>query len=83
MPVDGLDALATTVAQVTRDIGAPPRKRFIGHLTVARLKPHAHMPPTIGTLISAEFDVEEVALVESRLEPDGARYETLETWPVG
>jgi RNA 2',3'-cyclic 3'-phosphodiesterase len=41
------------------------------------------MPRALGALVSAEFDVEEVALVQSRLEPQGSRYETIETWPVG
>jgi 2'-5' RNA ligase len=41
------------------------------------------MPRALGVLISAEFDVEEIALVQSRLDPQGARYETIETWPVG
>lgn len=40
------------------------------------------MPRVLGTLVSAEFEVEEIALVESRLHPDGARYETLDTWRV-
>jgi 2'-5' RNA ligase len=41
------------------------------------------MPRTLGALVSAAFDVEEIALVQSRLDPQGARYETLTTWPVG
>lgn len=83
VPVDGLDALAETVTKLTGQIGEPPRKRFIGHLTVARVKPNVPMPRVLGDLISAEFDVDEIALVESRLNPHGARYETLRTWPVG
>ena len=61
----------------------PPRRRFRGHLTIARIKPYADLAPTIGALVEAAFEVKEVALVRSRLEPDGARYETLETWTVG
>jgi 2'-5' RNA ligase len=83
VPVAGLDAIARTVIERTREIGRPPRKRFVGHLTVARLKPHARMPHALGLLVSAEFDVAEVALVQSRLDPQGARYETLHTWAVG
>jgi 2'-5' RNA ligase len=41
------------------------------------------MPHVLGALVSAEFDVEEIALVRSRLDPHGARYETIESWPVG
>jgi 2'-5' RNA ligase len=84
VPVDGLDALASTVTKRTEHIGArPPRKRFVGHLTLARLKRHAQMPHALGALVAADFDVTEIALVQSRLDPRGARYETLDAWPVG
>ncbi|MEN9505361.1 MAG: hypothetical protein RI958_1287 [Actinomycetota bacterium] len=83
VPVEGLDVLADAVAAATRDLGQPPRRRFVGHLTVARVKPYAAMPRALGSLVDAEFDVDEIALVQSRLDPDGARYETLQTWPVG
>jgi 2'-5' RNA ligase len=83
VPVQGLDSLARTVNARTAHIGEPPRKRFIGHLTIARVKPRVPMPRTIGALVSAAFDVDEIALVRSRLDPDGARYETIQTWPTG
>ena len=83
VPVDGLDALAERVTERTSRIGEPPRKRFVGHLTLARVKSHVPMPRAIGALVSAEFEVEEIALVQSRLDPQGARYDTIETWPVG
>ena len=82
IPVAGLDALAETVKQHTIRIGQPDRKRFVGHLTVARVKPRFPMPSTLGSLVSAAFDVDEIALVQSRLHPQGARYETIETWSV-
>ena len=71
------------VTKATRQIGEPPPKRFVGHLTLARLKRHAHAPRALGALVGADFDVDEIALVQSRLHPDGARYETLRTWPAG
>jgi RNA 2',3'-cyclic 3'-phosphodiesterase len=83
VPVDGLDTLARDVTKRTSKVGDPPRKRFIGHLTLARLKSTVPMPRVLGELVSASFDVEEIALVESRLDPQGARYETIEVWPVG
>ena len=83
IPVGGLDQLAQTVKERNRQIGDLPPKRFIGHLTLARVKPHVPMPRTLGALVSAEFDVDELVLVQSRLDPDGARYETIESWPVG
>jgi 2'-5' RNA ligase len=82
VPVGGLDALAAEVATRTRSVGdAPPRRRYTGHLTVARLKRHARMPHAMGLPLQVAFDVDEVALVQSRLDPAGARYQTIHTWP--
>ena len=83
VPVDGLDAMAAAVTKATRRIGDLPRKRFTGHVTLARVKRHTRMPRALGALVHAEFDVDEIALVQSRLDHRGARYETLRTWPVG
>lgn len=83
IPVGGLDVLAAEVRDLTAHIGEPARQRFVGHLTLARLKHYASMPRALGMSLSAEFEAEEVALVESRLHPDGARYETIETWRLG
>lgn len=84
MPVSGLDALAAEVSRLTRGLGSEPaKKRFFGHISVARVKPNVAMPRTLGALFADEFDVTEIALVQSRLDPNGARYETIETWPVG
>jgi 2'-5' RNA ligase len=62
-------------------LGERPARRFVGHLTVARVKAEVPMPRALGSLITATFDVDEVALVQSRLGPSGARYETVHTWP--
>jgi RNA 2',3'-cyclic 3'-phosphodiesterase len=83
VPVDGLDELARRVTERTNHIGEPPRKRFVGHLTLARVTPRVPMPRVLGALIAAQFDVDEMALVQSRLDRRGARYHTIETWPVG
>lgn len=83
VPADGLDALAAAVTARTAALGEPARKRFIGHLTLARLKTRAAMPPALGAYLSASFEVEEIALVRSRLSRAGARYETIGTWPTG
>jgi 2'-5' RNA ligase len=80
VPVDGLDALAEVVKKSTAHIGETPRPGFVGHLTLARLKSHVPVPAAVGAPISETFDVEEIALVRSRLDPEGARYETLGTW---
>lgn len=82
VPVRGVDDLAAEIAERTADLGEAPRRRFHGHLTLARLKPGASMPPALGMYVDAPFPVVEVALVESRLRPDGARYDTIDTWPL-
>ena len=48
VPVKGLDALADTVEKLTSHIGKTPRRRFVGHLTLARVKPHAPTPRVLG-----------------------------------
>ena len=71
-----------SVTACTRTIGERPRPRFVGHLTLARLSAKGAIPRRDRGPFDARFDVDEVALVESRLHPDGARYETLHTWAV-
>jgi RNA 2',3'-cyclic 3'-phosphodiesterase len=83
VPVTGVDDLAARIGRATASIGEPARKRFVGHLTVARIKRGAPMPSTLGALVHAEFDVHEIDVVQSRLEPSGARYESLHTWRLG
>lgn len=83
LPASGLDELAATVTARTADLGERPRPRFVGHLTLARVAPHARMPAVLGAYLRAAFDVTEIALVRSRLGPGGARYDTLGTWAVG
>ena len=82
LPVAGVDALAAAVADTTATIGEPPRKRFVGHLTLAKIRPGSPMPDLLGALVQRSFDVEEIALVASTLRPEGARYDTVGTWPV-
>ena len=84
VPVAGLDGLAAAVAAATANLGTdPPRARFSGHLTVARLRPHARIPNVIGALVSAEHEVTRFELIESRLRPGGPEYEVLEVWSAG
>lgn len=83
LPVRGVDDLAAEVAQRTAAIGERPERNFVGHLTIARLKSsRTPMPSALGTYIDMSFDVDEIALVSSTLRPEGARYTTLETWPL-
>ena len=83
VPAVGADDLAHEVVRATRDVGDEPiRARFLGHVTLARLKKRANMPRALGELISGAWEPSEVALVESIRRPDGPRYDTLATWPV-
>lgn len=83
VPVTGVDELAEVVTKATRGVGdPPPRRPFSGHMTIARVKRGAPMPPALGSMVDGTFEVDELALVRSRLEPDGARYDTITTWPL-
>jgi 2'-5' RNA ligase len=84
VPATGADELAAEVVRVTRHLGDQPiRSTFRGHVTLARRKRGANMPRALGSLVDASWTPDEVALVESTLRPEGARYDTLATWPVG
>src|SRR5688500_16301184 len=84
---DGLDEWATAVSSATRELGdAPPRRRFVGHLTLARLSQRARrrpaaLPRIVGAPFAASFTADELTLVRSHLDPGGARYEVLDRWP--
>ncbi|MEM8620700.1 MAG: RNA 2',3'-cyclic phosphodiesterase [Actinomycetota bacterium] len=80
IPVGGLDDLAAVVDRATR-CDAPSRRRFVGHLTVARLNRRARPQRSVGMRFAATFTVARVALVHSDLQPTGAVYETIATWP--
>ena len=71
-------ALAAEAERATGAIGKPPTGReFRGHLTLARLKDQSVRAPT-DLVVGARWTVAGITLVESRLHPNGARYEVLE-----
>ena len=81
-PVAGVDELAAAVRLALRGLGTEPeRKRFQGHITVARLARNARPRRSAGRRFDATFDVAEVALVASTLTDAGAIYDTVATWP--
>jgi 2'-5' RNA ligase len=83
LPVAGLDDLAADVGRATADMGAPVGKRpFRGHLTIARLKDGVGVPPPVGAVLSASWEVDEVTLVASLLRPKGAHYEVIGRVPL-
>ncbi|MBW3537288.1 MAG: RNA 2',3'-cyclic phosphodiesterase [Actinobacteria bacterium] len=76
----GLDKLARQVSEVT---GVRRTNRFKGHLTLARARnkvPKATLESLKGTEFEAGWTAEELALVRSSLNPDGARYETVASY---
>ena len=83
VPARGADDLAASVASSTRGLGDEPvRPRFLGHVTLARMKKRANMPRALGELVNASWSPSDIALVESNLRPDGPRYDTLQTWSI-
>lgn len=84
---EGLDDWAAAVNRATREVGdTPPRRRFVGHVTVARLSQRARrqrtaLPGVVGAPFAASFTADEFTLVRSHLDPGGARYEVLDSWP--
>ena len=82
LPVAGLDDLAEVVERAVRGVGtANERRRFVGHLTLARLARRARPDRSVGRLFDASFEVGEIALVASTLTDSGSVYETVATWP--
>jgi RNA 2',3'-cyclic 3'-phosphodiesterase len=82
VPVSGTEGLARTVTGATRGLGeAPTHRRYVGHLTLARMRKDARPPRVTGTPFDESFEVTEVALVRSRLRSTGSEYETVATWP--
>lgn len=80
IPVAGVDELAEVVRESTCGIGLPDQHRFFGHLTVARTK-HDARSALFGTPFHATMPIDEVALIESTLEPTGAVYATIASFP--
>lgn len=85
VPVAGLDAVAAGVVGATAGLGQPPEDRpFHGHITLARVADRARVDlrPLTGRAVDAEWGVDAICLVESRLSPKGARYEVLDRLPL-
>ena len=73
-PASGVDSLADAVTEATDRIGQPPpKRRFTGHMTVARFRrdpPSGQWPPEGLPTIDASFTASAMTLV--RVEPSGA-----------
>lgn len=82
LPIDGVDELGAVVTRAVRGLGTQrERRRFIGHLTVARLARRARPERSVGRRFEASFSVDEVALVASTLTDRGAVYDTIASFP--
>ncbi len=85
VPVAGLGTVAGGVVGATAGLGQPPDDRpFHGHITLARVadRSRVDLRPFTGRAVAAEWQVDAVCLVESRLSQKGARYEVLHRFPV-
>jgi len=82
VPVAGIEAVAAAVVAATAGVGKPPERRpFHGHLTLARLQGRPG-PLLTDVELHASWPVTSVCLVESKLHPKGARYETVAEVPL-
>ena len=83
----GVEALADAVVQATAGFGEPPeRRRFVAHVTLARLPNPADLRSLVdrhkGTLV-AEGVLDRVVLYRSHTRPGGSRYEELHVARLG
>lgn len=89
--VEPLQELQAAVEEALVGVGFPPEdRRFSPHLTLARVRQPA--PPGMAERVDqalrevtpprAEFDVREVVLMRSTLQPSGAVYERLAAFPL-
>ena len=90
LPVDPLAALHRKVDQALSRTGiAPDRRRYLPHVTLARL-PRAGQDPVAtarwiadhAALTTPAFALEHLYLFESHLGREGARYEAVARWPL-
>jgi 2'-5' RNA ligase len=85
-PGAALASLAAGLEGAARELGwEPERRTFRPHLTLARRRRGARPdePPAGAKLGEAEGWVRRIVLFQSHLEPGGARYTALESFPLG
>ena len=86
VPVAGVDSLAAAVLEATASVVPIPtghEARFVGHLTLARLKGGAGVDGLVDSLIEVSWSGDEVALVQSILGSGPATYRTAATVALG
>lgn len=83
LPVTGLDRLAGTVGDATRDLGQLPSHRgYQGHLTLARARQRNLLRGLPDQAVGGAWTVADVTLVRSHLGSQGARYDVIGRWPL-
>jgi RNA 2',3'-cyclic 3'-phosphodiesterase len=85
-PVDGLQTAAEAVERATASLGEPvPERRFYGHITMARGRRGVDLRRArhVLTSLAMSWPVTSLALVQSQLHPDGARYSDIERYSIG
>jgi len=78
-------SLAERVEQVAHGLGfEPERRRFHPHLTLARAARggRPELPESLGLPHPLELSVDALVLLRSQLDPAGARYTMLESFPL-
>jgi len=73
LPAAGADEISRLVDGATAAIGVRRRHPFVGHLTLARLRPPAH-PDLVGHQFDTRFRAREIVVATSNLDPSGVRY---------
>lgn len=83
IPASGLDELAETVLEAVRPLAPDlPRRRFRGHLTLARCRGDLPLD-IVGLAFHARFEVGEFRLVHSELNNEGAIHTDVATFRLG
>lgn len=80
-PPEELFALVRQLNRALIEAGfVPERRRFTPHITVAR---HAKKTSSSSDVFNINWTVREFCLVRSTTTKEGAKYEVVETWPLG
>lgn len=90
LPVEPLTALHRKVDQTLGRAGiAPDTRRYLPHVTLARLPRTGHDTAALdrwlaanAALATSDFALDHLYLYESHLTSDGARYEPVMRWPL-
>jgi RNA 2',3'-cyclic 3'-phosphodiesterase len=83
-PVGGLAGVVNDIERLTAKIGKPPPSRsFYGHVTLARGRQGVDLRRAAHLLapLALSWTAASMALIESDLHPDGARYRVLAEFP--